>query len=212
MMLVGVIWAALAPLILLVLIVGLARLLRNAPVRWPWVVATVVVLAPVLALWLRDRAEFASVCDGEGKPVVFRRDTADGVFLNSGTSNSFGMRYLQEEGFSWMEAPSIYTRGSWVRYVRDSTGKTQSTEIASLTARFEVRENFSQPFPHTGLSQTRVIDRQSGDVLAKGGSANFDGGTAKWVLGAWGTLSCPSAMRSSDDFTAWYHLAKRTLR
>ena len=212
MMLIGLIWAALAPLILVALIVGVARLLRDASVRRPWVVATAVVLAPVLGLWLHDRAEFARVCDGEGKPVVFRRDTANGVFLNSGTSNSFGMRYLQEEGFSWMEAPSIYTKGSWVRYARDSTGKISSTEITSLTARFEVREDFSQPYAHTGLSQTRVIDRQSGQVLAKGGSANFDGGSAKWVLGAWGTLSCPSAMRSSDDFSGWYHLAKRTLR
>ncbi len=211
-MLVGLIWAALAPLLLLAPIAGLARLLRGTRVRWPAIVSTIIVLTPVLGLWLHDRAQFVGVCEGEGKPVVFRRDTADGVYLNSGTSNSFGMRYVQEEGFTWMEAPSIYTRGSYVRYARDTTGKITSSEIASLTARFEVREEFSQPYAHTGLSQTRVVDRQSGAVLAKGGSANFDGGTAKWVLGAWGSLSCPSAMRSSDDWSAWYHLAKRTLR
>jgi hypothetical protein len=147
---------------------------------------------------------------------VYRKASADGIFLNSGTANSFGTRYLLEEGFSWMEAPSIYTRGAWTRYERDSSASNpnniKTTEITALTARYEVREIFSQPFPHTGLSTTQVIDRSTAGVLAKAGRANFDGGRAKWFLGAWGTTDCPSAMRESDNFSAYYHLAKQTLR
>jgi hypothetical protein len=179
-------------------------------------VATALVMSPVGALWLMDRADFQGVCDGVGAPVVYRKASADGIYLNSGTANSFGMRYLQDEGFSWVEAPSIYTRGAWVRYVRDTASRVASAiatvEIPALTARYEVRESFSQPFPHTGLSITQVVERSTGEVLAKAGSANFDGGRAKWVLGAWGASRCPSAMQSSEAFGPYYHLARNTLR
>jgi len=223
MMLIGLIWAALAPLILLALIAALAWLLRRARLRGAVVWAMAIVLLPVAAVWLWDRAEFIGVCSGEGKPVIFRKAMADGVFLNSGTSNSFGMRYLHDEGFSWIEAPSIYRRGSWVRYERSgavatdkdhsrTTANIITTEIPAITARFEVREDSSQPFSHTSLSQTSVIDRTSGELMAKAGNAHFSGGRMKWVLGAWGARTCPSAMSSPEDFNDYYHLAKKTLR
>ncbi|MBK6616649.1 hypothetical protein [Ottowia sp.] len=170
------------------------------------------VVVPVASVWFWDREDFREVCEGEGRPQVLKRALADGVFLNSGTSNSFGMRYLHDEGFSWIEAPSIYRRNKWVRYEKQADGKITTTEIDSLTARYEVREVFSQPFGHTGLMQTQVVDRETGEVMARAGKANFDGGKAKWFLGAWGSSYCPSAMHSSEDFRAFYHLAKDTLR
>jgi hypothetical protein len=227
MMLIGIIWMALAPLMLAALVFALAWWLRRKRVRGAVVWALSIVLLPVAAVWWWDRAEFFSVCTGEGKPVIFRKAMAEGVFLNSGTSNSFGMRYLHEEGFSWIEAPSIYRRGSWVRYARNSansngdgvkpsdgstTVNITTTEIEAITARYEVREDLSQPFDHTSLSQTRVIDRVNGEVMAQAGNATFSGGRMKWVLGAWAARSCPSAMSSPEDFKDYYHLAKKTLR
>ena len=224
MMLTGIIWAVSAPLMLVALIVALAWWLRKKRVRGAVACAMSVVLLPVAAVWWWDRADFIGVCTGEGKPTIFRKAMADGVFLNSGTSNSFGMRYLHDEGFSWMEAPSIFKRGAWVRYERSgannkgigSNGGTSvnitTTEIEAITARYEVREDSSQPFDHTSLSQTRVIDRANGEVMAQAGNAHFSGGRIKWVLGAWGTRSCPSAMSAPEDFNDYYHLAKKTLR
>ena len=209
MMLIGVIWAALAPLILVALIIALAWWLRRKRVPGAVLWAMAVVLLPVTMVWWWDRAEFIGVCTGEGKPVIFRKAMAEGVFLNSGTSNSFGMRYLHEEGFSWIEAPNIYQRDAWVRYERSGAKSNNSngtaanittTEISAITARYEVREDSSRPFSHTSLSQTKIIDRTSGEVLAKAGSAHFSGGRMKWVLGAWGARNCPSAMSSPEDF------------
>lgn len=209
----GLLWVAFAPVgLLLMVVIGRLLLLRRMRARWGWPVAAATVLLPVAALWLQDHADFVRVCDGEGLPVVLRRAAADGVFLNSGTANSFGMRYLQEEGFAWVEAPSIHRRGSWVRYEKTAGESITTTEIDALTARYEVREVFSQPNGHTGLSQTQVIERSTGELLAKAGSATFDGGRAKWLLGAWGVRSCPSAMGSPASFNAYYHLAKNTLR
>jgi len=215
-MLFGIIWAALAPLTSVHAIGLLAWALRRSRVRWSMPIAVVVILAPVGGIWLWQRAEFVTVCDGEGKPTIFRRASADGVFLNSQTANSFGMRYLQDDGFSWVEAPSIYKRGAWVRYQRSEgdpkTATILTKDVEVLTARYEVREDFSEPFSHTSLSQTKVIDRESNEVIAKAGSATFSGGAMKWALGAWGMLSCPSAFASPETFNAYYHLARDTLR
>jgi len=176
------------------------------------VIAAATVLVPVVGIWTYDHADFMSVCEGEGKPVVFRRDKADGIFLNSETSNSFGMRYLHEEGFLWMEAPSVYTRGTWVRYERGPKGEITTTENVPLTARYEVREDFSRPHTHTDLTQVKVIERQTGELLATAGAVHFSGGTMKWVLGTWGSRSCPTTRTDPDDFNAYYHLVKNTLR
>jgi hypothetical protein len=49
--------------------------------------------------------------------------------------------------------------------------------------------------------------------MAQAASANFDGGTAKWVLGAWGSASCPNPVTTAGSaaFQATYHLARDTL-
>jgi len=106
MMLIGMIWAVAAPLLLLVAGAIVAFLLRRARAPGATPLAAIVVLGAVTVFWLHDRSKFVEVCEGEGKPVVYRRASADGVFLNSGTSNSFGMRYIQEEAllqFLWVK-------------------------------------------------------------------------------------------------------------
>ncbi len=216
MMLFGFLWAALAPLSLVLLIFALAWWLRRRQVRAAVTLSVAVVLLPVAAVWWWDHEVFLAVCNNEGKPVILHKAMAEGVFLNSGTSNSFGMRYLHEEGFAWIEAPSIYNRGGWVRYEYDkaatATGNVTSREIPAITAQYEVREEHTTPNDFTSLSQTSVIDRTTGEVMARAGSANFSGGRMNLVLGAYGARSCPSAMSSPQDFNDYYHLAKKTLR
>ena len=163
-------------------------------------------------MWLLQASEFEAVCKGEGAPEVFVHDHADGIFLNSPTANSFGLRYLQEEGFKWFEAKSIYKRDGWVRYELSPEGKIKTTDIPALTAQFEVREVSSQPLSHTHLSETEVVDRATGQIIAKAGSAVFDGGWASAVLGGWGLRTCPSAMTDSAGFRNYYHLTKDALR
>lgn len=75
-------------------------------------------LAPVGGVWYVDHQAFVRVCQQYGVPVVTRTAQVDGFFLDDGTANSFGMRYLQSEGFQWMEARSIYRRDAFVRYTR----------------------------------------------------------------------------------------------
>lgn len=212
MTLLGILWAAFAPLLLVVPFAALLVVLRKRGVRHPKTISAVAVMAIVAAPWLYGNSEFQSVCAEQGRPVIYQHAVADGVLLSSGTSNSFGMRYLNEEGFSWVEARSIYKRDGWVRYTKNASGGISTTDIGEPTARYEVKEVFSEPFGHTHLSQTQVVDRQTGAVLSKAGSANYDGAWAKLALGAWGMRSCPSVMTASEDFGRYYHLARDTLR
>lgn len=213
MMLLGLIWAMAAPLLLAGAVALVARLLRR--IGWSprarWGLASGLVLLPVALLWWQDYQEFVSVCEGAGKPRIHARATADGIYLDSPTANSFGMNYLHQMGFSWMEMRSIYERGKFERVTREAGGKFRTEPVATVSARYEVRETFEQPYPHTGLSMRRVIDRQTGRVMAEAGSAHFSGGRARWVLGAYGTRSFPSAMSDGEAFDQYYYLAQHTL-
>lgn len=213
MMLLGLIWAMGAPLLLLGAAALVVAALRRSgwSRRWRWVLAGGVVLLPVAVLWWQDYQEFVSVCEGAGKPRILARASADGIFLDSPTANSFGMNYLHQMGFAWMEMRSIYDRGKFERVTRDGDGSFRTEPVAVISARYEVRETFEQPYPHTGLNLRRVIDRQTGQVMAEAGSAHFSGGRARWVLGAYGSRSFPSAMSDPEAFDQYYYLAQHTL-
>jgi len=209
----GLAWAAFAPLALFVAVGLIALALRGVAGRW-WslVIAALIVLAPVASIWSADRAEFRRTCTDMGPPVIRRTASAEGVYLASGSVNSFGMRYLHQEGFRWIEAADYRYPGAFVRYARGADGSITTDSIGAITAQYMVEEIFSQPHPHTGLSMTRVVDRVTGEELARAGSGSFSGGRAKWVLGAWGSSSCPNAANNIEGFDTYYHLAQRTLR
>jgi len=214
MMLVGIIWAAAAPLLLVPIVAllvvllkctGWSRFLRMA-------VSAGIVAVTVSSIWWMDYREFASVCSRVGKPQIITHAKADGIYLDSPTANSFGMNYLHQQGFSWMEMRSIYDRNKIERVIREANGQIRTVPTDTINARYEVRETFEQPYPHTSVNVTRVIDRQTAEVLAQAGSVHFDGGRAKWVLGVYGTRHFPDAMTQSEDFQTYYTLAQRTLR
>ena len=213
-MLLGIIWAAAAPLLLLpigaflVLLLsftGWSRRIRIA-------VSAGMVIVTVSSLWWSDYREFTSVCERVGKPRITMRAKADGIYLDSPTANSFGMNYLHQQGFAWMEMRSIYDRGRIERVIREASGRIRTEPIEAITARYEVLETFQQPYSHTSVDMKRVIDRYTGTVMAQAGSVHFDGGRTRWVLGVYGTRHFPNAMTNGDDFQTYYYLAQRTLR
>ena len=212
MMLIGVIWAAFAPLLLVPVILGVARLLRKRGSTRPGMQAMALVLVPVAAVYAYDRSQFAKLCRETGRPVVSARAVADGIYLNSSTANSFGARYLSEEGFSWLERRDIYVRNGFVRVTREPDGRMVETKIPAISARYEVAEIYDKHASAHGVSWIKVIDRETGAEMARAGDANFLGGKMSWVLGAYGSASCLSAMSDPKGFRDYYHLARNTLR
>lgn len=210
--LMGLIWAVGAPLLLLVPVVVLVVFLRRRGWQRPKLLAGAIVLVPVAAVYAYDRSEFSALCREIGRPVITTRAVADGIYLNSGTANSFGTRYISQEGFSWLERRDIYVRGGLVRVTRDDAGLYPETKIPALTARYEVLETHETRAPNISISWTKVIDRQTGTEMARAGDANFLGGRMSIVLGVYGSSSCLSAMSDPSGFRGYYHLARDTLR
>jgi hypothetical protein len=214
--LIGIIWAAFAPVLMLVpgcaLYLAAGRIHRIKTRKQRIAVAAAITLSTVFAIWLRDSARFDAHCAAVGTSQIFEKRKVEGFFLDDGTANSFGMRYLQEEGFRWIEARSIYNRNGFTRYELDGTRISQK-EIRELTAAVEVKADFAED----SIASTTLLiirDRQTDKVLARAGNSYFNGGSARIVLGAWGTRSCHShgSSAGSEEFNRFYHLAKLTLR
>lgn len=217
MMLLGLLWSAAAPLLLLLPAALLSWVLHRVRPDWGRsrrrLLAAALVLAAVLALWVPDRLHFAQRCTDLGPPRVLQRAQADGIFLDDPTANSFGTRYLHDEGFAWMEARSIYQRDRFTRY-RKVDGRIVSDEVDALTAAYTVQSTHEVQDGGVSVQRTTVSERASGRVLASAAMAHFHGGRARWVLGAWGSASCPNPVTADGAaaFEAAYHLARDTLR
>lgn len=215
MMLLGFLWAVAAPLLLLLPVVLLTRALACSgwPRRRRLALASTLTLAVVALLWLPPRLQFARLCDELGPPRIDARTRVDGFFLDDSTANSFGMRYLHDEGFSWLEARSIYQRDAFTRYVKQGD-RIDSQEVATLSASHAVSSQYEVRPGGVSVQRTVVSERASGRVLASAASARFDGGPAKWVLGSYGSAQCPNPITAAGNaaFQATYHLARDTLR
>jgi hypothetical protein len=165
-------------------------------------------------VWYQDYREFRQVCQEYGLPRIQRMEKAEGFYLDDGTANSFGMRYLQEEGFLWMEAKSIYKRDEFVRYTISPDRKVTEVAQKTKTARFEVIGEFIKPFEHTSVSFTRVMDTQApagAQEMARSAMLNFSGGRMRPVLGIYGTADFPSARADTTSWQEAYHLVRNTL-
>lgn len=214
MMLLGIIWALLAPLSLLLPMWIIRKLLRKHQVIRHNAIAVVVVCLPVWLVWYLDYRDFRQVCQEQGLPKITRTAKADGFYLDDGTANSFGMRYLYDDGFHWMEAKSIYQRDAFVRYEISADRKISQTEQKNKTARFEVISEFTKPYTHTSVNFTRIIDTQApagAQELARSAMVNFDGGKMFAVLGVYGTSGFPSARSESETWKEAYYLVRNTL-
>ena len=212
-MAIGILWALFAPLSLVAAVFAVAFVVHHLGGGW-WIAllaGVVSVMVPVGWIWYADHRAFEDICRRSALAVVHQQVPVAGFFLDSPTANSFGLRYLQEDGFSFIEARDIARRDGWVRYARDPTGRVVTSPIDHPSARFSVHERFTQPSPSVGLATTTVTERESGRELASAGSATFDGGRLEWFLGAWGVDSCPNPRSSPESFERYYHLGRDTI-
>ncbi len=226
MMLLGFLWAAFAPLLIVGSAVMIAFILSkvNAPNQASRTARSIAVTrlligggistVATLAAWVPERVEFSRFCSELAEPKIHERRSVDGFFLDDSTANSFGMRYIQEEGFAWIEARSIYKRDGFVRYSKLADGRIKEEPIDAPSATVTVKAEHTEPKSSTTVSGLTISDRATGRVIAHGASANFNGGKAMLVLGAYGIASCPSPITASGQrqFQALYHLARDTLR
>jgi len=223
---IGILLAVFAPLQLLVIaalltaLIGRVRRPRatgepGAPAKapMPWGVRYILVLALVVAVagavWGIDRQRFRNTCDAmHAAQVDAKLDgrEAEGIYLNDSTANSFGMRYLRDEGFKWMEAADYRKPGRYVRYELGPNHTITMVSIEKLSAKYEVRSDFSQPEPGTNFTITRILERESQKELANAAMGTFMGGRMRWFLGVYGMASCEAP--GTRQWSHAYHLAR----
>jgi hypothetical protein len=224
MMIVGLIWAVFAPAMLVFTawflyftarktnLLGRMGMVKNVR-RNSILISISIPLFLMLAFYVPDRMAFRAVCKTIGEPMIFRTEKVDGFYLNSGTASSFGMQYLREPGFEWIEINSIYNRGKFTRYTRIPIGNDfDREEIDGLTATHMVKEIFNHG-PMVSTYEILISRRDTGEILARAKRASFLGGRARWVLGAYGMAKCPSPFTTEGSIAAdkMFHLAWETL-
>ena len=166
----------------------------------------------IAATWLPGRIEFARLCDALEEPRIDARIQVDGFYLDDSAANSFGQRYLREEGFAWMEARDIYHRDRFVRYRKDGD-KIVNDPIPALTASHVVRSSLEQHAHGIHVARTEIAERATGKILAAAHSVVYHGGPLGLFLGVYGSANCPNPITAAGSrrFDTYYHLVREVL-
>ncbi len=166
----------------------------------------------VLLTWLPGRLEFGRLCAALAEPRIHARIHVDGFYLDDLTANSFGMRYLHDEGFLWVEARDIYRRGAYVRYRKDGQ-QIETDQIPALAATHRVRSGVEQRPRGINVARTEITERASGKLLAEAHSLTYHGGPLGLFLGTLGFRHCPDPVSAEGNrqFKGYYHLVREVL-
>lgn len=224
MMLAGLLLTVLGPLLLLLPIVLLVFLFGRAGLgarlglsadnaRLLHVAAAgILVLGAVLATYLPGRIELERLCSELAEPRILERARVEGFFLDDLTANSFGQRYLGEEGFAWFETHDIYKRGQFVRF-RKAGDKVHTEPVTELQSRHVVKSATEVRDRTIHVSRTAISERESGRLLAEAHSVIYHGGPLGIVLGVYGMSNCPNPItpEGSRQFNLYYHLVREVL-
>jgi len=220
----GILLVIFGPLLLIVPMAVVYWLLaRSNPVaRFGWpkgtprfayaMTAALSVLLVVGATYLPGKLEFNRLCESLAEPRLIERARADGFFLDDSTADSFGMRYLRDEGFAWFETRDIYKRDGYARYRKEGE-KIVRESVSELTAPYTVQSTFEKRSLGIQVNRVAVTERASGKLLAEAHSVTYHGGPLSLLLVLYGLSSCPSVhtQQGSRQFNAYYHLARDTL-
>jgi len=221
---IGILLAIFGPLLLIVPMVLVYRLLvcSNPATRFGWskgmprfayaMIAAVSVLLVVGATYLPGKLEFNRLCENLAEPKIIERARADGFFLDDSTADSFGMRYLRNEGFDWFETRDIYKPDGYARYRKEGDKIVRET-VSELTARYTVQSMHEKRSLGIVVDRVAVTERVSGKLLAQAHSVTYHGGPLSLLLVLYGMSDCPDVrtQQGSRQFNVYYHLARDTL-
>lgn len=220
----GLLLSFLGPALFLLPVWGVSAALRRwVLARWfgargatarhmSWILAVVMVGAAVLATYVPGRMEFERLCEALSEPRIHERAVAPGFYLDDLAADSFGQRYVGEEGFAWMETRDIYRRDAHVRYRRVG-GEVVREPAPDLWARYAVTSTLEVRARGIHVARTAITDRADGRLLAQAHSLTYHGGPLGMLLGVYGLSQCPDprSPEGSRRFDTYYHLARRVL-
>jgi hypothetical protein len=172
-----------------------------------------IVVATLGLSYFPGKFEFDQLCSEHGEPRVSERVMTDGFFrtrLYPYEANKF----LEEDSFSFVEAPHMYKKGGYVRYSRDGSGKVREEEVTEPISRYGVRDHLSRVSHGIIMNEKIVYEIETGKELAKAASITYEGGPLSFLLGVYAMSSCPDVRtgKGSQDFRTYYDLETLVLR
>ena len=166
----------------------------------------------VAATYAPGRLEFNRLCEELAEPRIRERVQVDGFLLMDTTADSFGRRYLTEEGFRWFETP-VLGRPEQFRRFRREGDQVVIEKIEDVTARYRLASLHEERAYGIKHHRTVIGEISSGRALAESDSLTYMGGPLGMFLGIYGMSTCPSPItpEGSRQFNLGYHLAREVL-
>ncbi len=177
-------------------------------------VMSMLLVAGALAVsYVPGKREFDRLCSLHATPTVSDRIMVRGFYRNRLYPYE-ARRFLDEGGFTFVEAPHMYEKDTWVRYSKNAAGELNEQKVPGPDSRYGVREILSE-LPH-GIFMTEklVYEIQSNRELAKASQIIYEGGPFSVLLGVYAMSSCPDVRSAigSGHFNTFYNLESIALR
>lgn len=175
---------------------------------------SVLLVAAVLAVsYLPGKREFDRLCDMHAIPTVSERTLASGFYRNRLYPYE-ARRFLDEGGFTFVEAPHRYEQDAYVRYSINAGGELDEEMVPEPESRYGVRETLAE-LPHGILMTEKVVYERGPDrELARAAQVVYQGGPLSLLLGVYAMSSCPDVRSpgGSGHFMTFYNLETIALR
>lgn len=223
----GVILAILGPFLLIPVVWLLYRCLWWALVRWSApdkltkssarqvaiVLSLVLVAGAMVASYLPGHWEFERLCAKHAVPDASFRTRVDGFFRTQMFAYQ-SHKYLDQDSFSYVEAPDPYKKGILLRYSKGDNGDFKQEQVPAISSTYGFRETFSDLSGGITMTEKVIYEIADDRERARAASINYHGGPLGLFLGSYGTSSCPDILseEGSRHFTTFYDLESIVLR
>jgi len=189
------------------------RLTRGIASQAAVALPLVLVVSALVASYLPGHWEFERLCAQHAIPDASFRTRVDGFFRTQMFPYQ-SHKYLDQDSFSYIEAPDPYRKGLLLRYSKGANGNLEEDQVPVISSTFGFRETFSE-LPSGITTTEKVIDEIATErERARAARITYHGGPLSLVLGSYGISSCPDILseEGSRHFTTFCDLESIVLR
>lgn len=123
-------------------------------------------------------------------------------------------KYLDQDSFSYVEAPDPYKKGTLLRYSKGPNGDLKEEEVPAIRGEYGFRETFSELSGGITMTEKVIYEIATDREQARAANINYHGGPLWIFLGSYGASSCPDILseEGSRHFGTFYDLESIVLR
>ena len=175
--------------------------------------SVVLVVGVMIASYLPGYWEFERLCAEHAVPDASFRTTVDGFFRTKMFPYQ-SHKYLDQDSFSFVEAPDPYKKGVLLRYSKGEDGALKQEQIPAVSSQYGFRETFSELTGGITMTEKVIYEIATEQERARAAMINYHGGPLSLFLGSYGMRSCPDVLSAEGSryFGIFYDLESIVLR